>query len=212
MMRRLILVVSLFASACTGVAKLDLTTVGRETWQRPDDVIASLDIEPGSEVADIGAGEGYFVPYLLEAVGPQGRVYAVDVEAEKIDRLREELGEGQDNLEIILGDFDNPLLPDRQIDLVLIVNTYHHVEKREDYFRRLQEDLASGGRVAILEPNADLGGVLSLGLKEDHASSAAEVRQEMEAAGYRSTASIDRLPVQIFEIFEVESAPDPSSQ
>lgn len=192
---------------CAGVGELDLSASGRDRWQRPDDVVAALALEPGAKVADLGAGEGYFVEHLSAAVGPQGRVYAVEVEAEAAASLSERFPENSTNVETVLGDFEDPRLPDGTIDLVLIVNTFHHIEDRPGYFRRLQADLSPDGRVAVIEPNQDLGGVLSLALDEGHKSSAADVREEMRDAGYRLEAEHDFLPVQIFSVW----APEPGA-
>ncbi len=104
-------------------AKVDLlrvATSGRDGWQHPERVVESLEIRPGDRVADIGAGDGYFLPWLSEAVGPTGRVYAVEVDAEKIEALHATVQrEGLENVEVVLGEFHDPLLPDAQIDLVL---------------------------------------------------------------------------------------------
>ena len=182
---RLIVLGSLVALAtgCSGVGKLDLTTLGRGTWQRPEQVVAALEIEPGAHVADIGSGEGYFVPYLSDAVGAAGRVYAVDVEPE-ITRALEDRFVADTRVEVVLGRFEDPDLPDGAIDLVLLVNSYHHIEDRPAYFRRLRVDLAPGGRVAILEPNEELTGFLSLFLDDGHTNTTEAVASEMRAAGY----------------------------
>lgn len=201
---------------CQGVGKLDLTTLGRDTWQRPADVVEALNLRPGDRVADLGAGEGYFLPHLSEAVGPDGRVYAVDIDEEATRGLEQSFPPDTGNVEVVLGAFDDPKLPDGAIDVVLLVNTYHHIEDRPAYFRRLQQDLRPGGRVAVIEPNEDLGGVLRLFLDEGHTSSATEVKQEMGEAGYGVEATHDLLPVQIFEVFspqaDVAAVEDPEAE
>lgn len=197
-----ILVLSLaWATACQNVSKLDPWDPGREVWQRPGDVIAALEIRPGDRVADVGAGDGYFLPYLRDAVGESGRVYAVDVDAERVEVLAKHFAARDGSIEAILGRDDDPELPDAEIDLVLLVNTYHHIEDRPDYFERLRADLSSKGRVAILEPNESLGGVLSLFLKDGHTSLAEDIAMELRQAGYERAKSFDFLPVQIFEVY-----------
>jgi SAM-dependent methyltransferase len=186
--------------ACSGLTEIDWTDPGRESWQRPGDVVEALGLTPGARVADLGAGEGYFVPYLAAAVEETGRVYAVEVDAELGEALQARFADAP-NVEVVLGAYDDPGLPDGAIDLVLLVNTYHHIEDRPAYFRRLAGDLAPGGRVAILEPDGELGGILSLTLDEGHTSVASEVTSEMSEAGYRHAASHDFLPVQIFEVY-----------
>jgi arsenite methyltransferase len=195
---------ALTLTACHGFSKLDYTTLGRASWQRPDRVVEALQLRPGDRVADLGAGEGFFVPYLANAVGPGGRVYAVEVERELTDRLAERFA-AEANVEIVLGGFDDPALPDGAVDLVLIVNTYHHIEERATYFRRLKSDLGPRGRVAVIEPNAELSGLLSLFVEEGHNSVARSVGEEMRSAGYRHVVQHDLLPVQIFEVFEPDA-------
>lgn len=85
--------------------------------------------------------------------------------------------------------------------LDLIVNTYHHIEDREQYFRKLLVDLSPGGRVAVIEPDAELTGILALFVEDGHGSRASDVEREMREAGYRRLESVDLLPIQIFEIF-----------
>jgi len=187
---------------CEGLTKVDYTSPGRGGWQRPDDVVTALALRPGDRVADLGAGEGYFIPYLSDAVGIEGRVYAVDLDPELVAELEEEFAGGAgDNVEVVLGAEDDPRLPRGALDAVLIVNTYHHIADRPRYFAKLRNNLRPGGRIAIIEPNADLGGILALALEEGHTSHASEVVREMQEAGYRQVESLDFLPVQVFEVF-----------
>lgn len=184
------------------LVKVDFTAIpGRALWQKPAKVIETLEIREGDQVADLGTGKGYFLPFLA-AVGPSGKVFAVDVEEDIIEALENRIAEeGYHNVETVLGEYDDPLLPDTAIDLVLIVNTYHHIENRSDYFSRLRHDLKPNGRVAIIDPDADIWGVLALAIDNDHQSSREDVRREMAAAGYRLERSSDLLPVQLFDVF-----------
>jgi arsenite methyltransferase len=201
--RALAAVLFLVLAGCQGLSKLDWTSLGRASWQRPEDVVRALELGPGDRVADLGAGDGYFVPYLRHAVGSGGRVFAVEIDPERVEALEARFPAGA-NVEVVLGSADDPALPDRSIDAVLVVNTYHHIEDRTAYFARLKRDLGLGGRVAIVEPNAELGGILGLLVEEGHRSTASGIAAEMGAAGYRRVASHDFLPVQVFEVF----APD----
>jgi ubiquinone/menaquinone biosynthesis C-methylase UbiE len=193
--------------ACSGVSKLDWSTLGRDSWQRPADVVDALRLGKGDHVADLGAGEGYFVEHLSLAVGPGGTVYAVEVDDELVAGLSQRFPPEETNVVAVRGAFEDPKLPDGTLDVVLIVNTYHHIEDRPAYFRRLRQDLTPGGRVAVIEPDQDLAGILSLTLDEGHKSSAAIVEQEMQEAGYVVDGRHDFLPVQIFRVF----TPDPDA-
>ena len=175
----------------------------RDRWQRPDAVIRALDIQPGASVADLGAGGGYFVPYLADAVGANGVVYAVDVEPSITEALREGF-DSDDRVQVVLGRYEDPELPDAEIDLVLIVNTFHHITDRVEYFSRLRDVLTENGRVAVIEPNAVLERFYSLFADAEHISFSESVIDEMLESGYRHSASHDFLPVQAFEVFTPE--------
>ena len=115
-------------------------------------MIALLGIGPGDRVADLGAGGGYFTFRLAEAVGESGRVYAVDVDDDMVDYLTQQARErGAANVAVVRGEFEDPKLPDGEIDLLFTCNTYHHIADRSAYFRRVLVDLAPSGRVAIVE-------------------------------------------------------------
>jgi ubiquinone/menaquinone biosynthesis C-methylase UbiE len=186
-------------TGCNGFSKLDFSKLGRATWQRPTDVVESLDLAPGDRVTDLGVGEGYFIPYLTRAV-PDGRVYAVEIDSERIEELKERFG-NDEHVQVVSAKPEDPGLPDAGIDVVLIVNTYHHIEDREAYFRGLRRDLRPGGRVAIVDGDPELRGILGLFLPKGHTMSREQVKEEMESAGYQYTESHEFLPLQVFEVY-----------
>jgi SAM-dependent methyltransferase len=196
-------VAALMAAGCSGMSKLDYGKLhSRAGWQLPEQVIESLKIEEGAHVADLGAGDGYFVFRLADAVGPRGRVYAVDVDEEIVEKLRARVAEeGYSNVEVILGEFGDPKLPDARIDLVFLCNTYHHIDDRPDYFARLKMDLGPGGRVAVIDMRSDLSGFLSLFTDEGHDTPLDELDAEMNEAGYHRSEAFDFLPIQNFQVF-----------
>jgi ubiquinone/menaquinone biosynthesis C-methylase UbiE len=172
----------------------------RASWQRPERVVAALELEPGDRVADLGSGDGYFTFRLAEAVGTEGRVYAVDVDANTLAEVkREAQSRGLDNVITVEAEPSDPLLPDGEVDLVFLCNTYHHLSRRPDYFARLRRDLAPNGRVAVVEPLD--AGLAVLVNPPGHATPVDQVRDEMATAGYHPVASFDFLPVQSLEIF-----------
>src|SRR5262245_936876 len=122
-----LLVVGLLGG-CTSLKRLAYEGFSRDRWQQPERVIAALGIRPGDRVADLGSGSGYFTLRLAHAAGPTGRVYAVDVDEAMNEYLRRRLvREEVTNVDVILGHFDDPQLPDAGIDLVLVSDTYHHL-------------------------------------------------------------------------------------
>lgn len=199
----------LTALGCSGLARVDVgrvLTSGRDGWQHPEQVVETLAIAPGDRVADIGAGDGYWIPRLAEAVGPAGRVYAVEVDDALVAALESRVAEeALANVVVVRGDFDDPNLPDASIDLAITVLTYHHIDARSDYFRRLQRALRPGGRVAHLDDRPDVGAPISWFQSEGHWTEPGTIVTEMGAAGYRRESTYDFLPSQSFQIFRVDS-------
>jgi SAM-dependent methyltransferase len=146
---------------------------------QPDRVIAALMLPENAIVADLGSGPGVFTIPLARELD-KGVVYAVDVEPQQLDALRQRLLEANlHNVVPVLASFSTPHLPPAHLDLVLIVDTYHHIEDRVDYFRRLRAALRPGGRIALIEYKAgELGAgpaaeeKLPLGLRQEELSSA----------------------------------------
>ncbi len=199
-----VLASSLALSGCCAAPKVDvwrLVTSGRDGYQQPERVIEALGLRPGARVAEIGAGGGYWLPWLSAAVGREGRVYAVEVEADKIEELRRLVeDEGFDNVEVIFGGYEDPQLPDGMVDLAITSKTYHHIEDRVVYFERLHADLVPNGRVAHLDDRPDMSFPLSW-VMSGHTSDPAVIESEMSAAGYRKVESFDFLYTQSFAIF-----------
>jgi len=124
----------------------------RERWQRVPDVFAALGVGPGAHVADIGAGGGFFTARLARAVGSNGRVFAVDVDAAVIQRLQQRAAREQwANVEIIHSAPDDPRLPHAVLDGALIVNAYHEFAEEETMLRGLARALKPGGRLVIID-------------------------------------------------------------
>jgi predicted methyltransferase len=129
-----------------------LTDPARDAWQKPDQVVAALGLGPGSVACDVGSGPGYFTIRLSRAVGPEGRVYAVDVEPALLAALRDRIeAEGVANVTPVLSVPSDPLLPPAACDVVLVVNTYHHFPDGPAYLRRLATALRPGGRIVNVD-------------------------------------------------------------
>ncbi|UCE85002.1 MAG: class I SAM-dependent methyltransferase [Deltaproteobacteria bacterium] len=174
---------------------------GRDSWQHPDRVVESLEIQPGDQVADLGSGGGYFTFRLADAVGGTGRVYAVDVDPEMNEHLRAEVAEKDyANVDVILAEYADPRLPETGVDLIFSANTYHHLQDRSKYFANARRYLQPGGRVAVIDFSPDSW----LNRLFGHATDADVIRSEMIAAGYRLERELDFLPRQHFMVFAVE--------
>jgi ubiquinone/menaquinone biosynthesis C-methylase UbiE len=193
-------VVLVLAVGCGPIRRFAYEGFGRDSWQQPDRVVESLALPAGTQVADLGVGGGYFTWRLADAVGETGRVYAVDVDSGMTSYIEEQSREkGYANVQPILAEFDDPLLPEAGVDLIFTCNTYHHLEDREAYFRRAAKYLRPGGRVAVLEPKGQ--GWFQRWLFP-HFIEPERVRTEMEAAGYHRVEVFDYLERQSFQVFE----------
>lgn len=127
----------------------------RDTWQRAKDIITKLKLRESSIVADIGSHEGYFTVKLANVV-KSGKVYAVDINKSKIEKLKEHLEERKlTNVEVILGKEDNPGLPANTLDAVLIVDTYHEMDEHDKILGHIKTALKPGGCLLLCEPISD---------------------------------------------------------
>jgi ubiquinone/menaquinone biosynthesis C-methylase UbiE len=122
----------------------------RARWQRPVRVLRALAVRRGAVVADVGSGPGYFTTRLARAVGPRGRVYAVDPEPEVLSVLVKRL-DGAGNVTPVLSRDDDPMLPSASCDLAVFINAYHHVADGPAFVRRLARCLKHGGRLALID-------------------------------------------------------------
>ncbi len=186
---------------CSGIKQRMYEPADRDRWQQPERVIASLAIEPGQRVADLGAGGGYFTFHLAKAVGLEGRVYAIDVDPDMTALLERSVAEGNhSNVEVLLVDPTEPELPDVGFDLIFTCNTYHHIDERTAYFERVKSTLNRGGRVAIIDHKPE-GWFQKI---FPHSSQRESIRSEMDAAGYRLDRDYDYLSKQSFLVFSPE--------
>jgi ubiquinone/menaquinone biosynthesis C-methylase UbiE len=174
---------------------------GRAEWQKPEEVIAALALSPGMVVADIGAGTGYFLAALSRAVGPQGRVLAIDTEPNLVDHMGARAQrEGLGNVFPVLAAPDNPRLADQQVDRVLIVDTYHHINDRLNYFERLRAAIKRDARVVIVDWHKR---ELPEGPPLEHKLAREQVTAEMHTAGYALIGESEHLPYQYLLVFAV---------
>jgi len=173
----------------------------RDEWQKPAFVVERLGVRAGMRVADLGAGTGYFSRYLSRAVAASGTVYAVDTEPKLVAYLRDRAErEHTDNVVPVLASAAAPRLPAHGVDLVLIVDTYHHLDDRIAYLRRLARVLAPRGRVAVVDWEKR---ETPAGPELAHRLARERVLEEMRDAGYRFVGDPVGLPYQYCLVFTV---------
>ena len=125
---------------------------GREQYQRPDEVIRSMALKEGDVVCEVGAGSGYFTPFLSKAVGAAGTVYAEDPQPEFLEVLRQKKEmQGLRNVEIVVGTYTDTNLPDRVCDVTFVLDAYHHFEWPKAMLEAIKRDTKADGRLVIVD-------------------------------------------------------------
>ena len=170
----------------------------REEEERPEIVIAAMDLQNGDMVADLGAGTGFYSRRLARAVGPDGVVYAVDIQPELLSILRQRAAsEKIHNIIPILGGETDPKLPERSLDWVLLVDVYHELQQPEPVLDAIRRSLKPGGRVALVEYRET-----TTQIRREHRMSQEEVLREWLPAGFRLVRVIEDMPMQRLYVFE----------
>lgn len=172
----------------------------RDAWQKPHEVIKALALAPDAQIADLGAGTGYFTVRLASML-PNARVYAVEIEPNLVRYVEARAKrEGLRNVVSREGAPHDPRLPEK-VDLILVVDTYHHIDARAEYFQRLRNALRPGGRIAIVDFKLDS----PYGPPRAARLAPEAVKAEMEAAGFAVAAEHSFLPYQYFIVFKPAS-------
>ena len=171
----------------------------RELWQMPAQIMDALGIAEGSVVADLGAGGGWFTIRLARRVGPNGAVFAEDIQRLMLEATRRRLSrEGLLNVQPVLGTSLDPRLPARAIDAVLVVDTYHEIDDPVPLLRNLSKSLKPQGRVGVVDFRKDgwgPGPPLEERVDQD------VIVRDAEAAGLKLARRETFLPYQFFLIF-----------
>ena len=125
---------------------------GRAAWQKPDEVVNALKLKKGDVLCDVGSGPGYFALRAARKLEDSGWVYGEDVEPSMVDALRDRVNQARlSNVTPILGLPDDPLLPKKACDVILVVNTYHLFPNGPAFLRRLGKSLRPGGRLVNID-------------------------------------------------------------
>jgi len=175
----------------------------RESRQREEDcekMLKNLGVKPGMTVCDMGCGNGFYSLKLAKMVGENGKVLAVDIQPEMLRLLKARAQEqGIENIELILGDIDDPKLPQGEVDLILCVDVYHEFSHPVEMLAGMRQSLKPDGQIALLEfrmedPNVPI--------KRLHKMSKKQSVLEYEANGFQLAKEFDGLPWQHMMFFE----------
>ena len=178
----------------------------RDQWQRPDRIMDALAIADASVVADVGAGSGWFTIRLARRVGPQGLVFAQDVQQEMLSAIsRRVQREGLANVKPVLGKGSDPHLPANTLDAVLLVDAYHEIEDRVTLLSNIAQSLKPQGRIGVIDFKLNGGG--GPGPDAEERVSPDVVINDATRAGLRLVASETFLPYQYFLIFARQDPP-----
>ncbi len=149
-----------------------------------------MGLEPGMSVADIGAGTGFFTRLFAEAVGPKGKVYAVDIAKPFLEHIaREARKQGLENIQTIQGTQESTNLPPDSVDVVFFADVYHHLEDHQAVLATIHKALRPGGRIFLVEFDRREGQSKPFILEHIRADQQTFVK-EIESAGFR------RVPIE----------------
>lgn len=172
----------------------------RDAWQQPQEVMAKLALKPGQRVADLGSGPGYFTLRFARAVGPTGKVYAVDISRDMLDYLEKQArADRLKNIQTLLAEPHNPRLLASSVDMIFICDTLHHIPDRATYYPLLIRALKPGGRLINIDfYKRDLPVGPPVGMKIPKA----QMIREAEAAGFHLDHQYSFLKYQYFLVFK----------
>ncbi len=164
----------------------------RDTWMDVSKIFTLAQIEEGNMIADVGCHEGYLSIHMSNHVGQHGKVYAVDVREDRLDKLKEHLRKRKlSNVQTILGDYDDPKLPLEILDAVVVMDTYHEIEDYMVVLEHIKKSLKPNGRIVIIEKFKEH--MLNKSREEQvdaHTLSLGFVKSELIEAGFSITKEI----------------------
>jgi ubiquinone/menaquinone biosynthesis C-methylase UbiE len=171
---------------------------GREVWDRRLDILRNLRLTPGQSVADIGAGTGFFSALMAAEVGPDGRVFAVDIAPNFVEAsVRRAAEQGLNNVVGVVNSQRDVGLKDASVDLVFISDTYHHFEYPLTTLAGIHDALRPGGEMVVIDFKREPGFSSSWVLGHVRAGEA-QVRSEIESAGFELVERLDFMQTQYF--------------
>ena len=177
----------------------------REEEERASESFQQLKLAPGMTICDLGCGNGYWTLPMARDVGPDGRVLAVDIQREMLQKLRERSARVKvNNIEPILGKVDDPNLPVGEVDLLLMVDVYHEFSHPESMLWGIRRSLNPTGVVALLEYREEDP---SVPIKPLHKMSKTQIMKEYKQNGFKLVREYNKLPWQHLMFFARDDSP-----
>ncbi|MCS7467546.1 class I SAM-dependent methyltransferase [Stieleria sp. ICT_E10.1] len=177
----------------------------RDEEESASESFQKLDLKPGMVLCDLGCGNGYWTLPMARKVGPEGAVYAVDIQPEMLQKLRQRADQfGLKNIRPVLGTIDNPKIPENKIDLLLMVDVYHEFSHPQSMLWEIRRSLTPTGVVALLEYRKEDP---TVPIKLLHKMSKRQIMKEYHANGFKLVREYNELPWQHLMFFARDDSP-----
>ena len=164
-------------------------------------LIASvLGLKPGMTIADVGAGNGRYSAFMADKVGNPGKVYATEIEQEKVDEINKTVA-GKDNVTVILGEAESTGLPDECCDRILLRRVYHHFQHPKPMLESILTSLKPGGVIAIIDflPRADLANADGTPEDHEHGTTIAQLIEHVTDSGFELVRQVEPWPSRVVD-------------
>ena len=167
----------------------------RDQWMDVEQIFQMAGIDEGQHVADIGCHEGYFSIHLARKVGVRGKVFSVDVREDRLEKLNNNASERElFNITTILGEYDDPKLPENELDVVVIMDTYHEMKDYMTILEHIKLSLKPTGRILIIEKLKSYAKNKSRSEQvSSHTLSPSYVKKELQEAGFKVIGQFNDL-------------------
>jgi ubiquinone/menaquinone biosynthesis C-methylase UbiE len=203
---RLLLLVTLIVS---GLFMAQVQGEDQDAWEKrmnrlqpPDKVMDAMGVKPGMIIGEVGAGNGRYAVKMAERVGPTGKIYANDISLGKINYLNRRCKrDGITNIETIQGTVTEPKLPKGKMDIVYLINTYHHLDKPVELMKNIIPALKPDGRLVLIEHETEKSG----GDMDGHSTPKKTVLKQLHEAGYKLERIETFLELDNIYIFQVKN-------
>lgn len=177
----------------------------RDSWQKPDAIMDSLGIKAGMIIGEAGAGDGYFTFHLAQRVGRDGMIYANDIDEDALEKLRERMKrEGVTNIVTISAEADDPMFPRGKLDMVVMMNVFHHIEDFEDWMTNVIGSMKPGAPMVFVETDP-----AKRSSWKDHFLTKGEILERMRKTRFKFVRTLDFLERDTIYLFALDSDPRP---